>query len=88
MQIDCGHMFCKFCLDQWKKKSPKKSCPICRNNYKTEVRTFVLDNFIDQAVSKLSEDYKSNRNAIIAERQGMEKFSLCLKKLRLELIII
>ena len=70
MQIDCGHMFCKYCLEQWKKNSGKMSCPVCRNNFKTEVRTFVLDNFIDQAVAKLSENYKLNRAALIAERQG------------------
>lgn len=32
-RITCGHTFCKKCLNQWEKKSENDVCPLCREEY-------------------------------------------------------
>ena len=30
--VNCGHTFCHFCINEWKKK--KANCPVCRADIK------------------------------------------------------
>ena len=68
MLLNCSHVFCKFCIDSWKKT--KKECPNCRAKITTEARAYVLDNFIEKMADTLSEDMKKCRQQTIAERDG------------------
>lgn len=64
--LNCGHLFCKKCIDEWKKK--KKLCPMCRAKISSCVRMHKMDTIIDKNVSLLSDEAKARRNCTIHER--------------------
>ena len=53
VSLNCGHLFCKPCVDQWKKKSKslenqKPTCPICRRHIKMQAPVKSIDSFIEK----------------------------------------
>lgn len=64
--LNCGHVFCKNCIDEWKKK--KKLCPMCRAKISSSVRLHKMDSIIDKNVSLLSDEAKARRKCTIHER--------------------
>jgi len=53
VSLNCGHLFCKSCIDQWRKKSKslenhKPTCPICRRQIKMLAPVRSLDCFIEK----------------------------------------
>ncbi len=53
VSLNCGHLFCKPCVDQWKKKSKsleshKPTCPICRRPIKMQAPVRSIDCFIEK----------------------------------------
>ncbi|KAM5127119.1 E3 ubiquitin-protein ligase rnf8-B-like isoform 2-T2 [Mantella aurantiaca] len=66
--LNCAHSFCLFCIQSWRKR--KEECPICRQEIRSQTRSLVLDNCIDRMVTKLSQEMKDRRAALIIERKG------------------
>ncbi|XP_028296123.1 E3 ubiquitin-protein ligase rnf8-like isoform X3 [Gouania willdenowi] len=66
--LGCSHSFCKYCIQQWRKK--KDECPICRQAIQSQTRCLALDNCIDGMVDNLSLDMKTRRETLISERRG------------------
>ncbi len=53
VSLNCGHLFCKFCVDKWKKKSKtlatgKPTCPICRRHITMQAPIRSIDCFIEK----------------------------------------
>ena len=69
--LGCSHSYCEFCINSWKSKCYSQSqCPICRKPIKTEVRSIVLDQYINRIVEKLDEELVDVRNEIVQQRRG------------------
>lgn len=64
--LQCGHTFCEFCINQWKKK--QKTCPICRKKIKTETQSLVINNYLERMVENLSSELKCRRKELIKQR--------------------
>ena len=45
--IDCGHTFCTNCITNWKEKSKKETCPICRGHFKRIIPDYLTLSLID-----------------------------------------
>ena len=71
---NCGHTFCKKCIEEWRKQSEK--CPICRSNIVSISKNQVLVGQIDKLQEK---NY-------LKEPSTMENKSPDLLKFILELI--
>jgi len=67
--LNCSHSFCAACIEQWKKV--KKQCPVCRCPISSQLRSLVLDSYIDRMVEHLSDDMKKSRQKLIEERKGI-----------------
>ncbi|KAK7504137.1 hypothetical protein BaRGS_00004441, partial [Batillaria attramentaria] len=65
--LNCAHAFCALCIRQW--LAVKKECPVCRAAVTSQVRSYVLDNYIDCMVEQLSTDLKKRRADLVAERK-------------------
>uniref|UniRef100_A0A1B6HXC4 E3 ubiquitin-protein ligase CHFR n=1 Tax=Homalodisca liturata TaxID=320908 RepID=A0A1B6HXC4_9HEMI len=76
--LNCGHMFCKTCIDEWKTK--KKICPMCRAKIVTSVRIFTVDTIIEKNVALLSAEARSRRETLILQRQKGNQTSVRAKK--------
>uniref|UniRef100_A0A1B6EI08 E3 ubiquitin-protein ligase CHFR n=2 Tax=Cuerna arida TaxID=1464854 RepID=A0A1B6EI08_9HEMI len=76
--LNCGHMFCKTCIDEWKTK--KKICPMCRAKIVTSVRIFTVDTIIEKNVALLSAEARSRRESLILQRQKGNQTSVRAKK--------
>ena len=73
MTTNCGHVYCKFCLKQWKAKcggKDKYNCPNCRKAIKSESRNHYLENVINSLVDRFGENVKEQRNKLVQERKG------------------
>ncbi|KAL8618343.1 hypothetical protein ACOMHN_047415 [Nucella lapillus] len=69
--LNCSHAFCSLCLRQW--LAVKKECPNCRSPVTSQMRSIVMDNYIDRMVEQLSADMKQRRTQMVAERKEAEK---------------
>lgn len=65
--LNCAHSFCALCIRQW--LAVKKECPVCRAAVTSQVRSYVLDNYIDRMVEQLSDDLKQRRADLVTERK-------------------
>ncbi|XP_045533196.1 E3 ubiquitin-protein ligase rnf8-like isoform X1 [Pieris brassicae] len=70
VMLSCGHTFCKYCINLWKKN--KKDCPICRTPIKYESRSIVVDSFIEKILPNLSEEMKKKREESLKIREEEE----------------
>lgn len=67
--LNCAHVYCSYCIDQWKKK--RNECPVCRMPILTETRSIVIDSAIDAIVGTLSEEVKKRRQELIQQRRSL-----------------
>ena len=56
------------CIERWMKV--KKECPNCRKPITSNVRSIVLDSYIDKMVENLSTEMMTKRKEMIQERKG------------------
>ena len=73
MTANCGHVYCSFCLNQWKKKcggKAKYNCPNCRKIITSESRNHYLENVINTLVDRFGAEVKEQRERTIRERKG------------------
>jgi hypothetical protein len=74
MTLPCGHVFCSFCLGQWKKKcfSGHYDCPNCRHKIGKEKVTpnLYLENLITSWTKELGPNMLQEREKAIALRKG------------------
>lgn len=74
MWLNCGHVYCHFCLENWKKecKKAKKefSCPNCRSKITQSNRSLHLGNLVNAIFSDVSGTLKQDREETIKERIG------------------
>ncbi|XP_018318639.1 E3 ubiquitin-protein ligase rnf8-B-like isoform X2 [Agrilus planipennis] len=68
--LSCSHTFCKFCIDEWKKK--KTACPICRAPICSILPTLVIDSFIEKILENADEETKLQRSKLIADRESQQ----------------
>ncbi|XP_047509751.1 E3 ubiquitin-protein ligase rnf8-like isoform X2 [Pieris napi] len=71
MMLSCGHTFCKYCINLWKKN--KKDCPICRTPIKYESRSIVVDSFLEKILPNLSQEMKKKREESLKIREEEER---------------
>lgn len=69
--LNCSHTFCSYCILQWKQR--KSYCPICRVKIKVQLKTKIIDSFIDKLVSNSSTEIQSTRKVLKEEREENEK---------------
>merc|ERR1712223_864955 len=79
MSLNCGHVYCQYCLESWKKDCKKKkksyTCPNCRSVISSSVRSIHLDNLITAIFSDANEEVKKDREELVKERQAEESRS-------------
>ena len=70
--LNCGHVYCNFCIDQWKAKcqSGHFNCPNCRAKITSVNRSLYLENILEAFFNDVEEDAKKEREALVAERKG------------------
>ncbi len=66
--LNCSHSYCELCIEQW--MEVKKECPVCRAPITSHLRSIVLDSYIDKMVEHLSDEMKTKRKDLVAERKG------------------
>ncbi|XP_063714732.1 keratin, type I cytoskeletal 9-like isoform X2 [Symsagittifera roscoffensis] len=72
--LGCAHSFCEFCIDSWKRKPYSHSqCPICRATVTREVRSLVLDQYIERVVATLDPDLAQVRAELVQQRKELEE---------------
>lgn len=53
--VNCGHSFCKGCLDQWRASGPenahRNNCPMCRQSIISTIRSPLLINIVKTTVN-------------------------------------
>jgi len=88
MSLSCGHVFCQFCINQWKKTctaagkqvghqlQPVLTCPNCRQAITiTPTKSIQIQNIIESLYrsNEASPEVKAERSLVIDERKGAEK---------------
>lgn len=68
---NCNHVFCAFCLKEWKKK--KKQCPFCRAALTSEHRANVIDECITNLVKFISDKLYAERIQMIEDRKSNDR---------------
>ena len=67
VSVNCGHTFCDFCINEWKKK--KNNCPVCRTNITREVTCKVLNDYTDKLYEQfMPESGRAQRKQLKEER--------------------
>ncbi|OXA60083.1 uncharacterized protein LOC110844542 isoform X2 [Folsomia candida] len=66
--IDCGHTFCSYCINEWKKE--KKECPICRKPIIICTKHVEMQNFVTKIHTMMSQDIQDKRNELVSEREN------------------
>jgi len=70
--INCGHTFCHFCINEWRKK--KANCPVCRADIKQTAACKVLDEYTDKLYDQfVGEGGKQQRLVLKGEREKIKK---------------
>jgi len=75
MTVNCGHVFCGRCLNEWKHKCPTQmaNCPLCRTEIKDSNRSLYLENLIDLLFTvDVDEQVEKKRQALILERKASQ----------------
>ena len=70
--LNCSHSFCELCLEQW--MALKKECPVCRAAITSQMRSIVLDSYIDRMIQQLNPEMKERREELVKERKGGRVF--------------
>ena len=81
MVIECGHNFCKHCIEEWQKKFIEENpyeepypCPECRAVFKTVSPNISVKNFINDLTAViLDKEQKKDREETIKERLEKKK---------------
>jgi hypothetical protein len=72
--MPCGHVFCQYCLAQWKKQCQQRQydCPNCRQKVGRDkiTRNLYLENLITSWTKELGPDMLAAREKAIEERKG------------------
>lgn len=74
--LPCGHVFCAFCVLQWKKRcGSAMSCPNCRHKVGRDKITpnIYVENLITNFIQGFADDMKAERERQIAERTAQEQ---------------
>ena len=72
MSLNCGHVFCEFCISQWKDKCSKNSaftCPNCRQPITSQSRSLHLENLIGSLYQEIDESIKEEREKLVKDRK-------------------
>merc|ERR1711874_823746 len=70
--INCGHTFCHYCINEWRKKKP--NCPVCRADIKHLVQCKVLDEYADKVYEQfVSEGGKLARASLKEDRAKVKR---------------
>ena len=72
MTLNCGHVFCQFCINQWKEKCKKSgfTCPNCRVPIQNQNRSLHIENLISSLYNDIDESIKADREKLIQERKA------------------
>ena len=70
--LNCGHVYCKYCIDQWKIKcrSGGFTCPNCRSKITGQSRSLHLENLIESLFKDVDQSIKEEREMLLNERKG------------------
>jgi len=80
--LGCAHTFCEFCINSWKRKPySHHQCPICRSSIKLEIKSLVLDQYIERIVDKMDPDLAEVRRELIVQRKELEEKEALKEKL-------
>ena len=52
----------------------KKECPVCRAAITSQMRSIVLDSYIDRMIQQLNPEMKERREELVKERKGGRVF--------------
>ena len=67
--INCGHTFCRYCLDKWQENM--SNCPLCRTDIEQKVAVRILDEFVDKMYNQLASNREQEaRTSLKEERSG------------------
>jgi hypothetical protein len=81
--LGCSHSFCEFCISQWRgKPHSHQQCPICRAHITTEVRSLVLDQYINRVVAHLDQDLLEVRNELVRQRKELDEMQVLTEKMQ------
>ena len=72
MSLNCGHVFCEFCINQWKDKCSKNTaftCPNCRQPITSQTRSLHLENLISSLYQDVDESIKDEREKLVKYRK-------------------
>ena len=90
MQMPCGHVFCQFCLSDWKKECSNKPfvCPNCRHKVQRDkvVPNIYLENLIQSWTKALGPETLKERERVLEERKGEIKLNQVLTLVLLKYI--
>jgi hypothetical protein len=72
--LDCSHVFCSACIQEWFKKVPKPQCPTCRQLHRGKVTPVrALDQCIEVYIeTNFDESLKAERAMAVAKRLKSE----------------
>ena len=73
MTLNCGHVFCQFCINEWEAKCGKKSnftCPNCRELVVSQARSLHLENLIAALFRDIDASMAADREKLVQERQA------------------
>merc|ERR1712226_729547 len=80
--LGCAHTFCEFCINSWKRKPySHHQCPICRSSIKLEIKSLVLDQYIERIVDKMDPNLAEVRRELIVQRKELEEKEALKEKL-------
>ena len=97
MTMNCGHVFCQYCIAQWESKCvpPKKgkksdfTCPNCREKITTQSRSLQIENLIVALFRDVDEALVKDREKLIQERKvEMEQAAKSDKKKKNEVPVV
>ena len=89
MIIECGHTFCKHCIEEWQKKFIVENpyevpCPECRAVFETVSPNISVKNFINDFTAViLDKEQKKDREETIKERAVDTAYSVAIRLERL-----
>ncbi|KAF5293568.1 hypothetical protein FQA39_LY03053 [Lamprigera yunnana] len=69
--LSCSHSFCQYCVNKW--KNNQNNCPICGLRIEHQFSILVLDNLIAKILESATEEVKTRRSLITAEREHSER---------------
>ena len=72
MALNCGHVFCQFCIKQWEWRVKTKkdfTCPNCRVLITSQTRSMHIENLISALYRDIDETLSKERNVLIEERR-------------------